>query len=80
MPLGWQGGSGNHTRLHTPLGGQAPLQALWAVPDDVHLRTLPYRCAQEKPVVDRVIPLRDIGQAHRRMDSGERFDKLGLVL
>jgi hypothetical protein len=80
VPLGWQGGSGNHTRLHTPLGGQAPLQALWAVPDDVHLRTLPYRSAQEKPVVNPVFPLRDTGEAHRRMDTGERFDKPVLIL
>jgi len=30
--------------------------------------------------VDSSFPLRDTGEAHRRMDTGERFDKPVLIL
>lgn len=38
-----------------------------------------YEAGRLKPVVDRVFPLRDAAEAHRRMDAGEQFGKLVLV-
>lgn len=38
-----------------------------------------YETGRLKPVVDRIFPLREAADAHRRMDAGKQFGKLVLV-
>jgi len=38
-----------------------------------------YEAGRLKPIVDRVFPLRQTAEAHRRMDAGDQFGKLVLV-